>query len=74
MTNLNYNLEPYRYIDEVTDELFYIGVSNNGNSTDRPIWNIKKIEKIGTEWRVSFPEGKQQFKFVWDERYLYDYK
>ena len=64
----SYNFEPVTLIDEVSGDEFYIGVSNNGKNTSKPIWKIKKIWKDGTVWNVGFPDGDQSFKYVWDDR------
>jgi len=73
METLRHNIEPRKLIDEVTQENFYLGVSNNGNNTSRPIWLIKRIWKVGSVWNIGFPNGRQEFKFVWNDRYSYDY-
>ena len=63
-----HTFEPITLIDEVSGEEFYIGVSNNGRDTSRPVWKIKKIWKDGTIWNVGFPSGDQMFSYIWDER------
>ena len=70
-TDLNiqsYNIEPITLIDEVTSELFYIGVSKNGRNINASNWKIKKIWKDGTIWRVQFPDGDQSYSYIWDDR------
>jgi len=66
--------EPVKLIDEVSTQLYYIGTSNFGNASNSAVWKIKKIEKIGNVWSLAaYPDGNQDYKFVWDERGNYNY-
>lgn len=68
--NIEYHtIEPITLIHEVSTTVFYIGVSINGRDTSKPIWKIKKIEKEGDVWNVTkFPNGNQNYSFIWDDR------
>ena len=66
--------EPVKLIDEVSTQLYSIGTSNFGNASNSAVWKIKKIEKIGNVWSLAaYPDGNQDYKFVWDERGNYNY-
>ena len=73
-SNVQYqNIEPIRLIDEGTTE-FYIGTSTNGSDIYRATWQIKKILKTGNVWAVTlFPDGDQEFKYIWDDRASYTF-
>ena len=60
-------------IDEASDTEYYIAHSKNGRDLSKPLWQIKRIWKIGTVWKTGYPDGNQNFEFVWDDRYSYIY-
>jgi len=67
-------LSPKTLVDEASSTLYYIGISINGGDTSAPIWSIKKIEKIGNVWITSaYPNGMQDFEFIWNNRTIYAY-
>lgn len=76
-TDMNVRLDPIEpiiLIDEISSTEYYIGVSNNGKFRGKAIWKIKKMIKNGTEWDITlFPNGKQSYEFVWDDRTTYTY-
>jgi hypothetical protein len=55
-------------VDERSSTEYFIGNSKNGVNTSKPIWRIKKIWKIGSVWHFGFPNGNEDFTFVWDNR------
>jgi hypothetical protein len=68
------NRENIQLIDDVSETEIYIGVSKQGNLINKPVWQINKLEKIGTVWNTSlFPNGNQDFVFIWDNRTSYTY-
>ena len=68
------NVDAVMLVDERSSTLFYIGVSKNGKDVNKPIWRIRKIRKTGTTWYVTeYPNGSQDFKFVWNSRLSYTY-
>lgn len=69
-----HNLNAPFLVDEVSDTEFYIGKSQGSSKTDEPKWRIQKIWKTGTIWNFGFPDGDQNFKFKWSERFGYTYK
>lgn len=64
----------YMLIDEVTTTLYYIGWSKNGTDASKHNWRIKKIWKIGTVWHFGFPNGDEDFNYVWNNRAGYSYR
>lgn len=70
---MEYNYETIRLIDEVSETEIYIGESKNFSDKSSPIWRIKKISKNGTVWEFGFPNGVQDYTFIWNERLNYTY-
>jgi len=64
----------YMLVDEVSTTLYYVGTSKNSTDTSKPNWRIKKIWKIGNVWHFRFPNGNEDFKFVWNNRTSYTYR
>jgi hypothetical protein len=69
-----HNINAPYLVDEVSDIEFYIGKSQNTSNPSEPKWRIQKIWKIGTIWNFGFPDGDQNYKFKWSERFGYTYK
>ena len=63
---------PYKLVDEISTTEFYIGTSLS-SSKSTPNWSIKKIWKDETVWKFGFPDGNQNFSFIWDNRLTYNY-
>lgn len=75
-TDLNtqqHNLESSLLVDEVSSTEYYIGKSDNTNNIFKGNWRIKRIWKVGNVWNFGFPDGNQNFEFVWDLRDTYTY-
>ena len=68
------NIEPYKYIDELSSTEFYIGTSKSSNNASASNWRIKRIWQVGTVWKTGFPNGDQNFSFKWDDRLTYVYR
>jgi len=68
-----FNIEPYRLVDAPTGDTQYIGVSSSFKVESAPIWQIKKIYKVGTVIYTGYPNGCQNFQFVWSDRCTYIY-
>jgi hypothetical protein len=69
------NIEPYILIvDESSINNFYIGTSRSFKNPSQANWRIKRIWKVGTVWKIGFPNGNQDFTFVWDDRTSYIYE
>lgn len=54
------------------DTVTYTGVSGQSRA-DSPLWKIKKIETIGTETTIKYPDGDQSSTFKWSLRAGYTY-
>ena len=67
------NIESPLLIDETSSTEYYIGTSTNNRNPSMPFWKIKRIWKVGNVWKFGYPDGKQEFKFIWDDRYSYIY-
>lgn len=70
----HHKIDPYVLIDELSETEIYIGTSKSFPDKSKPYWRIKRILKIGNVWQMEHPEGNQDFKFVWDDRYSYMYR
>jgi hypothetical protein len=68
-----YNIDPVKLIDEISSTEYYIGESINGNDQTKPTWKIKKIWQVGTVWHFGYPDGKQDYLYIWDDRFDYSY-
>jgi hypothetical protein len=67
------NKDPIVLIDELSATEYYIGTSNNFKDLSKPHWRIRRIWKIGSVWHFGYPDGNQDFKYVWDDRLSYTY-
>lgn len=73
--NFHYDaIQPSMVIDEVSAIEYYIGTSDNGIDLGKPTWRIKRIWKVNTIWKFGYPNGSQNFEFIWDNRFDYIYK
>jgi hypothetical protein len=68
------NIEPYVLIDQVSPVEFIIGTSRSFSDTTLPNWRIKQIILNATVWVTGYPNGDQNFKFIWEDRAGYTYK
>lgn len=55
-------------IDEVSATVTYIGKADPGSAEGAAVWQIKKIEVIGTETEITWADGDVSFNNVWDDR------
>jgi hypothetical protein len=69
----SYKIDPAMLVDEISSTEYYVGISNNSKDTNKAVWRIKKIWKDGTTWKFDFPDGRQEFVFVWNDRLSYTY-
>ena len=70
---INLNYEPYEIFEEESDSVFYMGIARQ-SATNIACWKIKKMWKINNIWKSGFPEGKQCFDYIWDNRKDYTYE
>ena len=65
--------DPIMLVDELSDTEYYVGWSRNFSDPAQANWRIRRIVKIGTVWRFEYPDGKQDFNYIWDDRLTYTY-
>lgn len=68
-----HKLEAPMLIDELSSTEYYIGESDNTRKKTEGNWRIKRIWKVGNVWHFGFPNGNQDYVFVWDDRDTYTY-
>lgn len=73
INTIQHDFETPFLVDEVSSTEFYIGYSNNSSNRSAAHWRIKRIIQISSVWNFEFPDGNQNFVFVWDDRDTYDY-
>lgn len=73
INTIQHDFETPFLVDEVSSTEFYIGYSKNSSSRSAANWRIKRIVQISSVWNFEFPDGNQNFVFVWDDRDTYDY-
>jgi hypothetical protein len=64
--------EPYVFTD-TSGTTKYIGTSASFADVNAKFWRIKKEWTIGTVTYMGFPNGDQDFKFIWNCRCTYTY-
>lgn len=62
------------YVDEVNDTTTYVGIAPRKSATSDAAWQIKKITVSGTVTSITFPNGNDGMKYVWDDRASYTYE
>lgn len=67
------NYEPIVLTDTVGTTI-YTANSINANNPAAGVWRIKKEWVSGTTTQMGFPNGSQEFSFVWNNRASYTYK
>ena len=69
-----HNIDIITLVDELSSTEYYLGTSKNFSDPAAANWRIKRIWKVGSVWKFEFPDGNQNFKWVWDERLSYLYR
>lgn len=67
------NVQPYVFTD-IVGTTKYTGISISFGDGASAVWQIKKEWVSGTVTLMGFPDGKQDFTFVWNNRASYTYK
>ncbi len=65
--------EPYVFTEE-SGTTKYIGTTISFTNGAAAVWKIKKEWKVGAITYMGFPDGSQEFKFVWNLRATYTYR
>lgn len=55
-------------IDEASATITYIGKADPGSAEGAAVWQIKRVEIIGTETEITWADGNVEFDNVWDNR------
>ena len=70
----DHNIESSMFVEEVSSTEIYVGYSKNSSVRSAPHWRIKRILFLSNVWNFQFPNGNQNFEFIWDDRDTYDYQ
>jgi hypothetical protein len=73
INEINVCIEPYIFIDVISGTTKYTGTSASFTNINTPNWRIKKEWTCGTVTYMGFPNGSQDFKFIWNCRCTYTY-
>lgn len=57
-------------IDEVSENLIYLGWAEYGADENASVWKIRRIQKVGTVWQQKYANGEQFYRHKWSERSL----
>lgn len=55
-------------VDEISPTEMYLGKAAPGSAESSPVWQIRKVETIGTLLSVKFPDGIDTFNSSWTSR------
>ena len=61
-------------LDEVSPTLSYLGKTFPGGAETDPVWQIKRLETVGTVLAITYPAGENNFNQVWANRTTYTYQ
>jgi hypothetical protein len=67
------NIEPILLIDNLSEFEVYVGYSNKNNNQTKPNWRIKRFTNVDGIHHFGFPNGNQNFEFIWNDRFTYNY-
>lgn len=66
--NQRFGINPLK-IDEVSTNLVFIGYAlNTGSDITLPIWKIRKFEKTGSVWEMTWADGDELYDNIWTNR------
>ncbi len=60
-------------VDDASTTVTYVGQAPLGASESSPVWRIKKLETIGSVFKITWADGNQVFDNIWDNRALLTY-
>lgn len=55
-------------VDDASTTITYVGEAPLNSLESSAVWRIKKLETIGTVFKVTWANGSQAFNNVWDDR------
>lgn len=60
-------------VDDVSTTVTYVGEASIGSSESAPVWRIKKLETVGTVFKIFWADGNMHFDNVWSNRTSLEY-
>lgn len=60
-------------VDDASTTITYVGEAPLNSLESSAVWRIKKLETIGTVFKVTWANGSQAFNNVWDDRLTLTY-
>lgn len=60
-------------IDEVSSSEIYLGWAVAGSSANDNVWKIKQIKQTGSVWTQKYPNGDENYLYVWSDRLTLQY-
>ncbi len=55
-------------VDDASASVTYVGEASLGASETAPIWRIKKLETVGSVFKITWADGNQAFDNTWSDR------
>lgn len=55
-------------VDDASSTVTYVGEAPFASSESDAVWRIKKLETIGTVFKVTWADGNANFDNVWSNR------
>ncbi len=60
-------------VDDASATITYVGEASLGASESSPVWRIKKLETIGSVFKITWADGNQFFDNTWSDRTILTY-
>lgn len=60
-------------IDEVSISLTYLGIAKIDSDPSVARWQIRRIQKAGTETVIDWADGDDSFDNIWNDRAILSY-
>lgn len=55
-------------IDEASGNLTYLGIAMINSSASDAVWQIRRIQKVGSVTTIEWADGNDNFDNIWDDR------
>lgn len=65
---LNSDVNYTTYLDEASSTVTYVGKAVPGSLETQAIWQIQKIEVVGTVTKILWADGDKNFDNIWSNR------
>ena len=56
------------HLDQVTNNLTYIGEALPGSLDSNAVWRIKRLVETGPDSEITWADGDSDFDNIWDDR------